>query len=354
MLAASYPATIPGSLMSHLIPETAGARRLQGRVAGRIFSQRLVEFMSIIGADCMNEKIGFIGLGAMGGPMAKNLLKAGYALTVYDLVGDRMTPLVKDGASAASSCKEVAANSQIIITMVRSSLHAKEAILGKDGVMDGVGAGAILIDMSTIDPVTTREINEELSRRGVEMLDAPVARGVSAAVAGTLAIFVGGNERTFLRCSPVFSAMGKDIDYVGDSGAGEVVKIVNNLILSVTVCALAEAMVLGVKAGVKPEVLFRALSKGSADSFALQNHFKKFVYKGKFEKGVFPVEYMMKDIRLALTTAESVHVPQYFGSVALQAYESAVAAGYGELYYPVVVKCLESLVGVELRADLPE
>lgn len=281
-----------------------------------------------------------------------NLIKAGYALTVYDIAEDRMGAAVEKGAEPAGSCKEVAEKSEVIITMLPSSPNVKAAILGEDGVIEGVRSGAIVIDMSTIDPITTREIAEKLDSRGVKMLDAPVARGVAAAVGGTLAIFVGGEERTFEKCRAILSTMGKDVDYVGRTGAGEVVKIVNNLILAVNVCALAEGLVLGIKAGVNPDVLFRALSKGSADSFALQNHFKKFVFKGKLEKGVFPVEYIIKDLNLALRTAEGVHVPQYFGALALQAYESAVAAGYGDRYYPIVVKVLENLTGVEVRADL--
>jgi 3-hydroxyisobutyrate dehydrogenase len=300
----------------------------------------------------MNERVGFIGLGAMGGPMARNMIKKGYALTVYDLDKERMAALVEEGATAGSSCKEVAEKSEIIITMLPSSPHVREVILGPLGVLEGIREGSIVIDMSTIDPVTTREVEEILSGRGAKMLDAPVARGVPAAIAGTLAIFVGGDEETFQQCKDMLSTMGTEIDYVGEIGAGEVVKLVNNLILSVTVCALAEALVLGIKAGVKPDVLFRGLSQGSANGFALQNHFRKFVFKGKFEKGVFPVEYIMKDIGLALKTAERFHVPQYFGALALQAYESAMAGGYGDRYYPVVVKTLEDLVGVEVRADL--
>jgi 3-hydroxyisobutyrate dehydrogenase len=302
----------------------------------------------------MNEQVGFIGLGAMGGPMARNMIRKGYSLTVYDLVEERMAPLIEDGATAGSCCKEVAERSHIVITMLPSSPHVREAILGSRGVIEGVRKGSIVIDMSTIDPVTTREIEKTLSSRGVKMLDAPVARGVPAAIEGTLAIFVGGDEDTFRQCKDILLTMGRDIDYVGDIGAGEVVKLVNNLVLSVTVCALAEALVLGIKAGVKPEVLFRGLSQGSANSFALQNHFRKFVFKGKFEKDVFPVEYIMKDIDLALKTAERFHVPQYFGALALQAYEAAVAAGYGDRYYPVVVRTLENLVGVEVRGDLQD
>ncbi|MBU2551984.1 MAG: NAD(P)-dependent oxidoreductase, partial [Proteobacteria bacterium] len=171
---------------------------------------------------------------------------------------------------------------------------------------------------------------------------------------GTLAIFVGGDEETFRKCRPILEAMGSDVDHVGEIGAGEVVKLVNNLVLAVNVCALAEGLVLGVKAGVRPDVLFKALNQGSADSYALQNHFKKFVFKGRFEKGVFPVEYIIKDLDLALTTAENYQLPQKFGALARDVYESALSDGLGGLYYPVVVKVLEKLAGVEVRADLED
>ena len=220
----------------------------------------------------MKEKIGFIGLGAMGAPMSENLLKKGYSLTVYDIVGERMRPLVKGGAAAARSCREVAERAEVIITMVPSSPHSREAILGKDGVIQGAKKGSIVIDMSTIDPVTSREIAKTLSDKGVKMLDAPVARGVSAAVAGTLAIFVGGEKEVYEQCRDILGAMGTDIHHVGDAGAGEVVKIINNLIIATAMCSLSEALVLGVKAGVEPGTLFKALSQGSANSFVLQNH----------------------------------------------------------------------------------
>jgi len=302
----------------------------------------------------MEEKIGFIGLGAMGGPMAKNLCKKGYPLIVYDLIRERMAPLLQEGARPAASSRQVAEESEVVITMVPSSPHVREVILGPSGVIEGVARGSIVIDMSTIDPVTTREIAKMLMEKGVKMLDAPVARGVPAAVAGTLAVFVGGDRATYERCKDILSAMGKDIDYVGDSGAGEVVKVINNLIIATAMCSLSEALVLGVKAGVQPDILFKALSKGSADSFVLQNHIKNFVLKGKFEKGVFPVDYIMKDLGLALKTAEKYHVPQYFAAMAFQCYEAARAAGHREEYYPVVIRTLEKLAGVEVRADLEE
>jgi len=302
----------------------------------------------------MKEKIGFIGLGAMGGPMARNLIKKGYHLTVYDKIEQRAKALLSEGAEVAGSSQEAADKSEVVITMVPSSPHVRGVILGKKGVIKSIREGSIIIDMSTIDPVTTREISNELSKKGVKMLDAPVARGVGAAVAGTLMIFVGGEKVVYEKCKEILSAMGSDIDYVGDSGAGEVVKIVNNLIIAVSMCSLSEALILGVKSGVKPDVLFKALSKASANSFVLQNHVKKFVLKGKFDKEVFPVDYIMKDLDLAMHTAAKYNVPQYFGSMAYQTYERARAAGYRERYYPVVIKVMEELAGVEMRADLED
>jgi 3-hydroxyisobutyrate dehydrogenase len=300
------------------------------------------------------ERIGFIGLGAMGSPMSQNLVKKGYDLTVCDLITKRMEPLKKMGAQTADTPKAVAENSDVIITIVLSSPDVRAAILGENGVLEGIQEGATVIDMSTIDPVTTREVSQKLSDKGVKMLDAPVARGVKAAVAGTLAIFVGGEEVVYQQCRDILAAMGSDIEYVGDIGAGEIVKIVNNLIIAVSMCSLSEALVLGVKAGVKPDVLVKALSKGSAGSFVLQNHVKKFVLPGKFEKEVFPVDYIMKDLDLARHTAANYNVPQYFGAMAYQAYEWARAAGFRERYYPVVIKVLEALAGVEVRADLED
>lgn len=299
----------------------------------------------------MKEKIGFIGLGAMGLPMCKNVIKKGYPVTAFDIVSKRLDELVASGAARADSARGVAERSDIVITMVPSSPHAREAILGKEGVIHGVKAGSIVIDMSTIDPVTTRDIAERLAEKAVKMLDAPVVRGVRGATQGTLAIYVGGEPEVFEKCKPLLSTMGTDIEYCGGPGAGETVKIINNLIIAVSVCSLSEALVLGVKAGVKPDVLYNTLSKGSADSFVLRNHVRNFMMQGKFEEGVFPVDYIMKDLNLAMVTAEKYHIPQYFGSLAYQTYELARASGYSKQYYPVVVKVLEELAGVEMRAE---
>jgi 3-hydroxyisobutyrate dehydrogenase-like beta-hydroxyacid dehydrogenase len=297
----------------------------------------------------MAEKIGFIGLGAMGSGMSRNLIKKGYQLTVCDLIEERVQTLVDLGAQAAKTPKEVARQSDVIITIVQSSPQVREAVLGPNGVIEGGRKGQIYIDMSTIDPVTTKEVAETLSGKGIRMLDAPVARGVPAATAGTLVIFVGGEKEVFDQCNDILSAMGTDIYYCGGTGTGEVVKLVNNFMVATTTCALAEALVLGAKAGVEADVLCEALSDGSGNSYVLQNHYKKNALKGLFKKGVFPVNYMLKDLDLALTTGKNYNVPLYFGALATQAYESARAAGYEEEYHPVVIRALEDLTGVQVR-----
>lgn len=296
------------------------------------------------------EKIGFIGLGAMGKPMASNLMKKGFSVVVFDLFSERMDPLKAKGAEGAKSCKEVAERCPMIITMLPSSPNVREAVLGENGLIEGLRKGSILIDMSTIDPIMTREIASLLKEKETEMLDAPVARGVAAAIEGTLVIYVGGKKEVFEKCRSILEVMGTDIYHVGDIGAGEVCKIVNNLMVATTTAALAEAMVLGVKAGVHPDVLFEALSSGSGNSFVLQNHYKNHVMKGKFEEGVFPVDYMLKDLGLILSTGAALRVPLHFAALATQHYILAGASGESKKYHPAVIRPFEKLAGVEVRS----
>ncbi|MBU2649257.1 NAD-binding protein [bacterium] len=297
----------------------------------------------------MEKNIGFIGLGAMGKPMAINLVKKGYRVTVYDLRSEPMAELKAIGATTASSCKAVAECSDVVITMLLASSHVENAVLGVDGVLEGAKVGLTLIDMSSIEPSTTRKVGKILFEKGIGMLDGPVARGVKAAVAGTLAIFVGGDKALFEENRELLGALGTDVSYVGALGCGAVVKIVNQLVLSLNVVALAEGMVLGVKGGVDPEVLLTELEKGSANSFALQNHYKNFVMKDNFGENIFSTEYILKDLRQVVETAKDLNVPLLMGSVATQIYEMARASGMGKNYFPVVVQILENLTGVRVR-----
>jgi 2-hydroxy-3-oxopropionate reductase len=282
--------------------------------------------------------------------MSKNLMKKGYQLTVFDIVKERVESLVALGAEAAKSAKQVAEKTDVIITMVPSSPHVREVVLGKDGIMEGAKKGSTLIDMSTIDPMTSRDLSEKLLAKGIHMLDAPVARSHWAAESGTLAIFVGGKKETYEQCKDVLSAMGSDIYYIGGPGSGEVIKVVNNLIVMIELASLSEALVIGVKAGVEPDTLVKALCEGSANSFALQNYFKDWVLKGKFEKGFFPINYVIKDLGLAMSLAAEYHVPCFFGALATQAFEQARAAGYSELFAPAIIRPLEELTGVKVRS----
>ncbi len=298
----------------------------------------------------MGREIGFIGLGAMGKPMAMNLVKKNYSVTVYDLRPEPVSEMAKLGAKTASSSKEVAARCDVVITMLVSSPHVEAAVLGKDGVIEGIRPGSVLIDMSTIAPAMTKKVGGELAQKNVEMLDAPVARGVKAAVEGTLAIFVGGKKEVFAKNQDLLNAMGTDVSYVGGLGCGEVVKLVNQLILSVNVATIAEGLVLGVKGGVEPDVLVEVLGKGSSNSFALQNHFKNFVLKGNFGENIFPTDYIMKDLGLILETGKEEHVPLMMSALANQLYEFTRASGFSKNYFPVVVRLLEKVAGVEVRS----
>ncbi len=299
------------------------------------------------------KPIAFVGLGAMGKPMSKTLLRTGFPLTVYDVRPAPVAELGALGATAAASCADAAARGDIVITMLPSSPDVEQAVLGPAGIREGIRPGTIYVDMSTIAPSTTRQVGAILADQGVKMLDAPVARQVAAAVAGTLAIFVGGDPAVLEEVRDVLGAMGTDIYHCGDLGAGEVVKLCNNLLVVTNFWAAAEALVLGVKAGVSADLLVEAIGAGSGNSFVLQRHVKEFVLKGKFEEGVFPVDYALKDLGLALQISREEHVPLLSGAVAAQMLELARAKGNAKRYFPVAIQTLEELVGVQVRSEKP-
>ena len=299
----------------------------------------------------MTERIGFIGLGAMGLPMTRNLLKKGYAVTAYDVVATRVEEAVSSGAKAARSCKEVAEQSDVTILIVPTAADVKAAIFGPDGVQHGIRSGATLIEMSTIDAGTIEEVAASLARKNVDVLGAPVVRGVKGAVAGTLAVYVGGDPKVLDRCRPILSCMASEILFCGKIGTGNTVKLVNNMVVGVTVCLLSEAMVLGVKAGVDPDILFDSLAAGSANSFVLQNHIKNHAMTGDFSEGMFSIDYEMKDLALALATADQCQVPQNFAALTYQTYQQARASGLGKNFYPAVIQLAERLANVKVRSS---
>ena len=218
----------------------------------------------------MAEKIGFVGLGIMGKPMARNLMAAGYELAVYDIVGEPVEELATEGASAASSPREATVNNVRTITMLPDSADSERAILGPDGVLEGAAPGSVIIDMSSIAPSMSQKIGVACADKGVEFLDAPVSGGEPGAIGGTLAIMVGGKQSVFDDCEPLLQVMGGNVVLTGDIGAGNITKLANQIIVAANIEALSEALVLTQKAGVDPERVFNAIRGGLAGSAVME------------------------------------------------------------------------------------
>lgn len=294
----------------------------------------------------MSERIGFIGLGIMGRPMAAHLLDAGYAITVWNRTRSKMQELVERGAAAGDSPKDVAARSDITITMVADTPDAVDVILGAEGVLHGARRGSVVVDMSTISPVATREIARQLGERGVEMLDAPVSGGERGAIDATLSIMVGGKPEVFERVLPVFQKMGKQIVHLGVSGAGQVTKACNQLVLSLTLLGVAEALTLARKAGVDPAKVRAALLGGFAQSRVLELHGQRMLDRN-FEPG-FRTRLYHKDMGIVMETGRSAGMPLVGGALAAQLYQIAMNQGLGEKDYSVLARVVAGLAGVEM------
>jgi 2-hydroxy-3-oxopropionate reductase len=294
------------------------------------------------------KKIGFIGLGIMGKPMAQNLLKAGYQLTVYDIVSERMDDLLQAGARRGSSSREVAAQSEVVITMLPNSPHVRAAVLGPGGVLEGARPGTILIDMSSIAPLASQEIAAQAQAKGVAMLDAPVSGGEPKAVAGTLAIMVGGPQEIFDQVKDILAAMGSSVTHVGDIGSGNVTKLANQIIVALNIAAMSEAMVLATKAGVDPEKVFQAIRGGLAGSAALDAKVP-LVLKGNFKPG-FRIELHIKDIANALDTAHELGVPVPLSSVVMEIMQALKTDGKAGNDHGGIIQFYEQLAKVQVRA----
>ena len=242
----------------------------------------------------MQEKIGFIGVGIMGKPMAKNLLTAGYPLVVHDLVSDPVKELVAAGAQEGSSGKDVAARVDIVITMLPNSPDVKDVVLGENGILAGAREGQIIVDMSSIAPLVSRELAETAARQQVFMLDAPVSGGEPKAIEGTLAIMVGGPQEIFDQVKDILAVMGASVVRVGESGSGNTTKLANQIIVALNIAAMSEAMVLAQKSGVDPEKVFQAIRGGLAGSTVLDAKMP-LVLNGNFKPG-FRIELHIKDL----------------------------------------------------------
>jgi len=291
--------------------------------------------------------IGFIGLGIMGKPMAKNLLKAGHTLVVFDVVEAPVKELVEAGATAGTSPRDVAARNDLIITMLPNSPHVKKAVLGEGGVIEGARLGSVLVDMSSIAPLASREVAAELAKKGVEMLDAPVSGGEPKAIDGTLAIMVGGKEAVFEGVKDVLLKMGASAVLCGDIGAGNVTKLANQIIVALNIAAMSEAFVLATKAGVDPERVFNAIKGGLAGSTVL-NAKAPMVLEGNYKPG-FRIELHIKDLQNALDTAHENGTPIPLTAQIMEIMQALKVDGKQANDHGGIIQFYEKLAAVKVR-----
>jgi 2-hydroxy-3-oxopropionate reductase len=291
--------------------------------------------------------IGFIGLGIMGKPMAKNLLKAGYHLVVYDLNATAIKELVNSGAREGKSPSDVASQCEIIITMLPNSPDVREVALGENGIIHGAKSGSVFIDMSSIAPLVSKEISEKLIRHGVVMLDAPVSGGEPKAIEGTLAIMVGGDEPTFNKVKDILGTMGSSVKLVGEIGSGNITKLANQIIVALNIAALGEAMVLATKAGVDPEKVYQAIRGGLAGSTAMDAKMPM-ILNGNFKPG-FRIELHIKDLTNALDTARELGVPVTLTDQVLEIMKTIQLTGKGKDDHCGIIQYYEGQAEVEVR-----
>ena len=293
-----------------------------------------------------NPTIGFIGLGIMGKPMARNLLKAGYTLVVHNRSRGAIDELSKEGAQAATSSKEVTERSEIVITMLPDSPDVELVYAGDQGIFSGIKPGKLLIDMSSISPVSARKLAAEAEKRGGDMLDAPVSGGEAGAIGATLSIMIGGKTSAVERGMPIFQALGKNIVHVGEAGAGQVTKAANQMVVGTTIAIVGEALVLAKKAGVDPAKVRQALLGGFAQSKILEAHGQKMLDRN-FKPG-FRIRLHEKDMKIALSTGSEYGVPLMVTGVVGQMMTAMKGIGNGDLDHSGLVKFVEALAKKEL------
>lgn len=297
----------------------------------------------------MPEKIGFVGLGIMGRGMALNLLKAGFSLTVWNRTANKMEPVIQAGARAGKDPADVAAHSDIIITCVSDTPDVEAVILGEAGIVQGVKAGSLVVDCSTISPAATKKIAETLAQRQVTMLDAPISGGSEGAARGTLSIMVGGEAKDFERALPVFQAMGKTITHVGVIGAGQTVKLVNQVLVVGNALAMCEALLLAQAGGVDLKKTLSAVEAGAAGSWMLSNRGPQIIERD-WRPG-FTVDLQLKDLRLVREAADQLGVPLLGTNLIFDLYRTLQAQGLGEQGNHILMKAMENLAGFEVGSS---
>lgn len=290
--------------------------------------------------------VGFIGLGIMGKPMSRNLLKAGHRLVVFDIDQAAVEELKKSGAEAADSPRHVASRSEVIITMLPNSAIVKSVILGGDGVIEGARSGAIVIDMSSVSPQTSRDVAAALAQRHVRMIDAPVSGGEPKAIDGTLAIMAGGDQADFDEVLPIFRAMGSSAILTGGHGAGSVTKLANQIIVQLNIAAVAEALVLATRAGVDPELVYKAIRGGLAGSTVMDAKVPMILDRDFKPGGSLRIN--IKDIGNVLETSHELGVPLPLTASVMEILQSLKSDGKLDLDHGAIVQWYENLAHVEV------
>jgi len=293
------------------------------------------------------KKIGFIGLGIMGKPMCRNLLKAGYQLTVFSRSQANVEAVTSHGATYAPSPAAVAEASELVITMVPDSPEVREVLLGEAGVVQGARAGLYVVDMSSIAPLASREFAAALAEKGVRFLDAPVSGGEPKAVDGTLTVMAGGDAADFAAVAPVLNAMAASVTRVGEVGAGNVAKLANQIVVALNIAAMSEAFVLAAKAGVEPELVYQAIRGGLAGSTVLDAK-APLVMDRKFDPG-FRIRLHAKDLANVMQTAHELHVPLPFTASVMEVMQAMLADGCGEDDHGSIIRYFEKLAKVTVE-----
>lgn len=291
-------------------------------------------------------KIGFIGLGIMGRPMAKNLIKAGHELTVFDFNKEAVADLVSCGAAAAESNKDLASKVDVVITMVPNSPQVRAAVLGKDGVVEGAKEGLVLIDMSSIDPTESKKIGAELAEHGIEMLDCPVSGGEPKAIDGTISVMCGGKKELFDKYYDMLMAMAGSVVYVGDLGSGNVAKLANQMVVAINIAAVAEALTFAKKAGTDPELVYQAIRGGLAGSTVMDAK-APMMLAGNYKPG-FRIELHIKDLNNALNAAHAISSPAPLTAEMMEIMQFLRSEGCDKEDHSSIVKYYEKISGTSI------
>jgi len=289
-----------------------------------------------------SDAIGFIGLGVMGEPICRNLLKkSGRSIVAFDLASEPLAGLRAEGATTATSVAEVMAQSDFVFCCLPSGKHLRSLFEGNGGVLENARKGQVVVDLGTSPVALTRELAKKLEAKGVAFADAPIARTREAAINGTLSVMVGASADLFARVEPVIRHFATEVTNCGGIGAGQVTKILNNMVLFQTVNALAEAAAIARRSGVEPKLLFETLSKGSADSFALRNHGLKAMIPNEFPERAFSTEYALKDLSYALDLARDLELAAPGAELAGTVLQRAIDDGHGAAYWPVIARVVD-------------